>query len=123
MPSEPAARSTARQCARTSWRRSRSSSTHRPRMGTSPSALFMRARSSAGVSRCPSSVTSTEKSSIASTPRPPGGLVPTETVTSGRPGRRAFHQSGTRTTIPAASSTGISLRNRYASAAVQASEW
>jgi hypothetical protein len=62
----------------------------------------------------------TEKSSSASVPKTFGFFSPIRTLTSGRGGRRARHQSGTRTIRPAASSAGIDRSKRYASAAVHA---
>ena len=45
------------------------------------------------------------------------------TVTSGRGGRRARHQSGTRTIRPADSNAGIARRKRCASIGVHARDW
>src|SRR3989441_881765 len=115
-PRVSVARRTWSQWSRSSRRRSRSSSTHWPRTRTSPSAEARSARSSAGDSFSSPSVTSTEKSRRASTPSTSGLLSPTRTLTSGRGGRRACHQSGTRTTSPAASKAGSSRRKRWASA-------
>ena len=54
-------------------------------------------------------------------PIPLAFFSPTRTVTSGRGGRRARHQSGTRTTSPADSKLGTACRKRCASAGVHAS--
>ena len=76
-----------------------------------------------GLSASPSSVTSIRKSSSASCPIPAGDLPPTMPVTRGRGGRLPRHAAGMRTTTPAASSSGTSLKSCMASAGVQRSGW
>ena len=78
---------------------------------------------SAEVSRSPSRVTSMRKSSSASVPNPEGALPPTVAITCGRGGRPALQAAGIRTTTPACSNWGMSLRKRNASWGDQRSGW
>ena len=102
---------------------SRSTSTQRPRTKCRPFESASRASISAAVKRSPSSVTSIWKSSSASVPSPAGGCPPTVAVTCGRCGRLPRHVPGTRTTTPADSSRGTSVRSWNASVDVHRSGW
>ena len=103
--------------------RSRSTSTHWPRISARPLVLARSSFISAAVSGSPSRVTSMRKSSSASLPSPDGALPPTVAVTCGRDGRLALQVAGMRTTTPARSSSGTSPRKRRASCGVQRSGW
>ena len=109
MPPCSAVRSTFFQCLKASANLSRSSSTHFPLRATKPPDDSRMARNSFSSSGCPSNVTATEKSSNASALILV--LLPTVTLTTGRGGREAFHQSGTRTISPLSSSVGISFKS------------
>ena len=94
-----------------------------PSHQSQPICLRQEFRISAAVSVSPSSVTSILKSSSASCPNPDGGLLPTVPVTRGRGGRFPRHTAGIRTTTPAASSSGTSLRSCSASSGDHRKGW
>ena len=99
--------------------RSRSISTHRPRMKASPLVSASSFLTSAADSVSPSSVISTRKSSSASRPSSPGGLPPTVAGDLRCAGRPMRHDAGMRTITPAVSSAGTSLRNCRACCGLQ----
>ena len=80
-------------------------------MKASPSDCASSCLISAAESVSPSSVTSMRKSSSASSPSCDGALPPTVAFTCGRAGRFMRQLAGIRTTTPALSSAGTSLRN------------
>ena len=101
-------RSTFFQCFNASASFSRSTSTHFPLMATRPPTDSRSCSSSDSVSGSPSSVTFTEKSSRALALNVLFLRASTLTLTTGRGGWLDFHQSGTRTTRPLSSKTGMS---------------
>ena len=119
IPPLRAARCAFFQCARTCSSLSRSISTQRPRTSASPWSCAASALHSFSLKGSPSSASWTSKSTSASSPSPVGLRPPSPTSTPRR--ERFFHQSGTRTTMPAASKAGTSRKNRSASPGVQAS--
>ena len=122
-PSAAARRSIASNRLSVRLSRSWSISTHWPRINASPSPCASKRLISAFVSASPSSVTSMQKSSSASSPSCAGALAPTVAFTCARAGRFIRQFAGIRTTTPAASSAGTSLRNCSASCGPQRNGW
>ena len=123
MPFLAAVRSTSPKRSIMRLSRSRSTSTQRPRTSARPSDLASNSLISAFVNVSPSSVTSMRKSRSASWPRRDGMLAPTLAVTCGRSGRFPRQFAGIRTTTPALSSCGTSLRSCKASLGCQRNGW
>ena len=123
MPFWAAVRSTAPKCSIIPPSRSWSTSTQRPRTSARPSDLASNSLISSAVKVSPSSVTSMRKSRSASLPKPDGVLPPTLPVTCGRGGRFDRQFAGIRTTTPALSNWGTSLRSCKALLGCQRNGW
>ena len=121
IPSWRTSFSTCFQCSRAAWSFSRSTSTHFPLSGIRPPLDSSSSAISSPLRVSPSRLTPTENFSIASAVRLALVLESTLTLTRGRVGVFALHQSGTRTIKPLDSSSGIVWRKRCASRGVQAS--